>query len=156
MTRQFVTLVILILSATTGVPGEVSKLRASKSAIQIRDDFGHSLSSVFSDLKPATRPVQLDSQIRRNTCRKQSGLIAKLSSFLNLTTVHAATCIPGACGGRYFVAYSAPCGYQCMAGSKDQFQQRTWADPCSGWQYDGTYTCGACQDCQQTGCSSCP
>lgn len=98
-------MLLLILSATTASSEEVGKLTASKSAIQIRDDFGHSLSTVFSDLKPTNRPVQLDSQMRRNTCREQSSLLGKLSSLLSLTTVHAATCIPGACGGRYFVAF---------------------------------------------------
>jgi hypothetical protein len=94
----------------------------------------------------------------RAACGKAESWHTRVRRIFDITSVLAATCTEGSCGGQYSLAQIVSCPPACGSGST-RFIQDLSVPYDSKWKYDGNGTCpandgsGHCR-CQQISCSS--
>jgi hypothetical protein len=124
------------------------------------NESGGQISSIFAGIEPNWVLSALARKgNREHVCRaKDQGLLAKFFGLFKVASVDAqSTCTADGCAGSYMFKRAIVCTQQ---GCQDSTIGDPWSDPRgdpnTGWHYDGTTTCGPCQNCDQNTCSTLP
>lgn len=125
---------------------------------RVADERGKVLDSAFAGVLPSPRLRELSRQFDNSTrsmCTKgKESLWERLGRLVHVTSVSAASCTAGSCGGAYMIPDSKPCG---GGGCTSDEYYWYYSDPmygraCDGWKYTGNTVCAGCI-CEENTCT---